>query len=137
VSNFYIWVRNKSIKQLKKNKIMKEFMLLFRGGDFRQNNLSPEHMQAHMEGWKTWMEEMGKKGHAPAGAPLEAEGKLISGTKHVVSDGPFIEGKEIVGGYLLIKATDLNQAIELSKGCPVLEMEDGVVEVRAIQMMDM
>jgi hypothetical protein len=116
---------------------MKEFMLLFRGGDFRENNLSPEHLQAHMQHWKTWMEEMGKNGHAPTGSPLEAEGKLIKGTNAVVSDGPFTEGKEIIGGYLLIKANDLEQATQLSKGCPVLEMEDGIVEVRAIQIMNM
>lgn len=113
-------------------------MFIFRGGDFRENNLSPEHMQAHMQQWRTWMEEMGKNGHAPTGAPLEPEGKLVQGgASAVVSDGPFVEGKEIVGGYMLIKANDLEQATELSKGCPILAFNDGVVEVRAIQLMNM
>jgi hypothetical protein len=54
---------------------------------------------------------------------------VISGGKKVVTDGPFVEGKEIVGGYLMIKANDLPDAIEIAKNCPIFDY-DGIVEVR-------
>jgi len=53
----------------------------------------------------------------------------------VVTDGPFAEGSEVVGGYLLVKASDFNEAAEMSKGCPIFEYEDGTVEVRQIAKM--
>jgi hypothetical protein len=64
---------------------------------------------------------------------LGAGGKLITGTKKVVTDGPYIEGKEIVGGYLICKAKNFDEAVEISRGCPILEFDNGVVEVREIQ----
>lgn len=69
--------------------------------------------------------------------PLNKEGKTVSGTKKVISDGSFMEGKEMVGGYLICKADTLEEAVELSKGCPLLVNEDGVVEVREIQELKM
>ncbi|MBD0332181.1 MAG: hypothetical protein ICV66_05960, partial [Chitinophagaceae bacterium] len=69
--------------------------------------------------------------------PLNASGKTVTGNKKVISDGPFMEGKEMVGGYLICKADDYDEAIEISKGCPILEFEDGVVEVREIQELKM
>lgn len=115
---------------------MKEFMLLFRGGDARNASQSPEEMQAHMQRWGAWMGELGEKGLFVSGQPLENGGKTIKGTKMVVSDGPFAEGKEMVGGYILCKANDEAQAVEISKGCPILEFEDGIIEVRAVHHID-
>lgn len=111
---------------------MKDFMLLFRGGDGRKLD-SPDEVQAHMQKWMVWVKDLNEKGHHAGGHPLLDNGKTISGTKNIVSDGPFTEGKEIVGGYLLIKAESLEQATELSKGCPTLDFEDGIVEIRPIQ----
>lgn len=116
---------------------MKEFMLLFRGGDARAANQSPEEMQAHMQRWGQWMGELGEKGQFVSGQPLDTAGKIITGTNKVITDGPFAEGKEIVGGYIVCKANDIDHAVDISKGCPILEFDDGVVEVRAIQHVDM
>ncbi len=69
--------------------------------------------------------------------PLEQSGKQVTGTGKVVTDGPFMEGKEIVGGYLMCKAADYTEAVEISKGCPILEFEDGRVEVREIKELAM
>ena len=55
----------------------------------------------------------------------------------MVTDGPFMEGKEMVGGYLICKADSLEEAVEISKGCPILEYESGIVEVREIQELKM
>ena len=113
---------------------MKDFLLIFRGGaaDREEEQKSPEKWQAHMMKWKTWMEDLGKQGKFVGGQPLTEEGSVIHGKKKMVTDGPFAESKEIVGGYLLIKAADLKEAVELSKGCPLLE-HDGLVEVRELK----
>ena len=113
---------------------MEKFMYLFRGG--MDSNQSPEAMQAQMQKWTTWMDALGKKGSLLGGEPLQATGKQIKGKKMVITDGPFVEAKESVGGYLLVNAKDINDAVELSRGCPILEY-DGHIEVRPIQKMEM
>jgi len=107
-------------------------MYLFRGG--ANGNMSPEAMQAHMQKWMQWMKSLGEKGIFVGGEPLQQTGKQVNGTKKVVTDGPFVEAKEMVGGYLIVNAKDINEAVEISKGCPILEIE-GKVEVRPVQKM--
>jgi hypothetical protein len=58
----------------------------------------------------------------------------FSGGEKVVNDGPFVEGKEIVGGYPVIKASDLPDAIEIAKNCPIFDC-DGIVEVREVHQL--
>jgi hypothetical protein len=116
---------------------MAEFLLLFRGGAAATAGQSPEQMQAQMQKWVQWMEKLTKQGKMAGAQPLEPAGKTVSGKKKVVSDGPFAEGKELVGGYLVCKADSIEEAVEISKECPLLEHEDGVVEVRAIRSMEM
>ena len=71
-----------------------------------------------------WLKELGEKGHIKdPGHPLERAGKLVKGKQKTVTDGPFAEAKDVVGGYTLIEARDLDQAVELSKGCPIFESE--------------
>jgi hypothetical protein len=98
---------------------------------------SPEQMQQTMQKWMVWMKELGEKGHMKdPGHPLERSGKLVKGKQKTITDGPYAESKDVVGGYTLIEAKDLTQAVELSKGCPILEA-GGSVEVRPIQKLNM
>ena len=112
---------------------MAEYLLLFRGGDAARAEMqkSPEQSQAHMQKWVQWMGELSKKGKFVGAQPLKVAGKQIKGNRKIVTDGPFVEGKEMVGGYLICKADTIEEAVEISKDCPVLE-HDGVVEVREI-----
>lgn len=113
---------------------MSEFTYLFRG---RDTTLSPEQMQKTMEKWVAWFKDLGAKGHLKdSGHPLEHTGKVVSGKQKVVNDGPYAEAKDVVGGYIFVEAKDLAHAVELSKGCPILEA-GGSVEVRPIQKMNM
>jgi len=115
---------------------MKEFLLLFRGGDDMSNvRESPETAQKHLVKWKAWMEGLGRQGKFIGGQPLAGGGAVISGSDKVVTDGPYVEGKEIVGGYLLVRATDMQDAVRLSRDCPIFEA-DGVVEVREIRQLE-
>lgn len=114
---------------------MQKYLYLFRGGDARMATMSPEEVQAHMAEWGVWMQGLAEKGQLIDGLPLKAEGKQVTKGGSVVTDGPFAEGAEIVGGYLMVNATSLEEAAELSKGCPILDAEDGHVEVREIASM--
>ena len=115
---------------------MKEYLLLFRGGDSAAQQ-SPEGFQQHMQRWMAWMGELSSKGKFVGAQPLTNTGRQLKGTGRLLSDGPFMEGKEMVGGYLICKAADYNEAVELSKDCPVLEFSDGIVEIREIQELNM
>ena len=108
---------------------MKQFLYLFRGGDSSFNEQSPEQMQAHMAKWGEWMQKISKTDEPVPGLPLHATGKVVHKGGELITDGPFTEGKEIVGGYVLVEAEDLDEAVELSKECPIFEF-GGTVEVR-------
>jgi len=114
---------------------MTKYLYLFRGGDARMAEMSPEETQAHMEEWGVWMQNLAEKGQLIDGLPLNAAGKQVSNNGNVVTDGPFAEGAEIVGGYLLVNAETLDEATEISKGCPILDAKDGHIEVREIMSM--
>lgn len=113
---------------------MSEFVFLYRGGEAGR---SPERAQQMMQKWMAWFKELADNGHVKdRGQPLERAGKLVNGKRKTVTDGPFAEAKDVVGGYTLILANDLNEAAELSKGCPILEV-DGQVEVRPVMKLNM
>lgn len=111
---------------------MNEFMLLFRGGDARMADLTEDERNAHMAKWGAWMQGLAEQGKLVGGLPFEAEGKVVS--NNGVDDGPYREGSVSVGGYLHIKAGDLNEAVAISKGSPIFE-HDGSVEVRGLASM--
>jgi hypothetical protein len=111
---------------------MEKFMYLFRGGNDMGN--SPEERQAHMQKWYQWMQSLSQNGTFVAGEPLQGGGKQVNGKNKVVTDGPFTEAKEIVGGYLIVNANDIDHAVEISKGCPIFD-SNGKLEVRPIQKM--
>ncbi|MBV9180098.1 MAG: hypothetical protein JO356_02200 [Acidobacteria bacterium] len=113
---------------------MSDFTFLYRG---RDTTASPEQMQKTMEKWRLWFKELGEKGCLKdIGHPLENVGKVVQGKQKSITDGPFAEAKDVVGGFTLIRARDLDQAVELSENCPILEV-GGSVEVRPIQILNM
>ena len=116
---------------------MKEYLLLFRGGDGKTLRQSPEKWQQHMQKWATWMGDLTKDGKFVSAQPLSNEGKSVTGTKKTVTDGPYIEGKEMVGGYLICKADSFDGAVAIANDCPILDFDNGAVEVREIQEMTM
>jgi hypothetical protein len=112
---------------------MKEYILLFRGGlDFK--TASPEQLQNSMQKWKTWMDKLGAESRLLGGERLTQTGAVLSGQQKQLSDGPYAEGKEVVAGYLIINANDLEEAIEISRGCPIYEF-NGSTEIQEISKM--
>ena len=113
---------------------MEKFMLLFRGSDVYQPGQSPDALEALKEKMIHWLTDLSEKGLHVASEPLETTGKQVSGTKKTITDGPFGEAKEIIGGCTIVQAKDINEAIEIAKACPILE-SNASVEVRPIQKM--
>ncbi|MBV8164609.1 MAG: hypothetical protein JOZ91_10100 [Candidatus Eremiobacteraeota bacterium] len=111
---------------------MSEFVYLYRGG---QRGASPEQSEQIMQKWAAWLKQLEDKGHMKdRGQPLESEGKVVKGDGKLITDGPYAESKDIVGGYTLVQAKDLTQAAELAKGCPIFD-RGGLVEVRPVMEM--
>lgn len=115
---------------------MKDFMFIFRGPTPEDLKLTPEQSQTAMQKWFDWIGELSAKGRYVAGDPLMREGKAIQGKKPVVTDGPFAEGKELLGGYFIIKAESLEEATELAFGFPDFDTQ-GSVEIREIMKIPM
>jgi hypothetical protein len=110
---------------------MKEFLLVFRNDFGAVQVPSPEEMQARTKKWMDWVGGIAAQNKlVDRGNRLSNEGAVLK-PGNIITDGPFVEIKESIGGYTLIKAESLEDAIELSKGCPILEF-GGNVEVRPI-----
>ena len=115
---------------------MSEFIYLYRGGDSAGYNASPEEMQKTMQKWVAWMKQLGEQGHLKAiGNPLEPAGKVVKAKGRTITDGPYAEAKDLIGGYTLIEAKDIDEAAELAKGCPHFD-SGGDVEVRPVMQIN-
>ena len=119
--------------QFKTLRIMEKYMFLFAGGD--ASHLSNEDMQKHMQKWFAWVEKLTKQQRYVSGESLLPAAKKIVGPKKIVTDGPYAEGKEVIGGYFVVYANDMNEAVEMAKDCPDYQF-GGVVEVREVQKFD-
>jgi len=109
---------------------MAKFMYLFRSNPAAYQSMSPEQMQQTVKKWMDWKDSLEKNGHIKQlGERLNGTGKVVRGKAKAVTDGPYVEVKDFIQGYMLVEARDLDQAVELSKGCPVLD-GDGTVEIR-------
>ena len=111
---------------------MAKFMYLFRSDFDTRHSMSPEQMQQILKKWMDWKETLEKNGHSKQfGERLDITGKVVRGRSKSVTDGPFVEVKDAVGGYILVDAQNMDQAVEVARGCPILE-NDGSVEIRPV-----
>lgn len=111
---------------------MKEFMFIFKGPKYEDLNMSPQEAEANMQKWIGWVQQLRSEGVYVEGRPLTHGGKLMAGKTPVVTDGPFAESKEIVGGYFIIKARNMDEALQHAKGFPDFGLQ-GSVEIREVQ----
>ncbi len=106
---------------------MQEFLLILKGDGM--NKLSPDELQAIMTQYKNWVNELGD--HYLGGQRLDESGTFLKDKKsEVITDGPFLESKEIIAGYMLIQAKNLDKATDIAKRLPHLGLYR--VEVRPI-----
>src|SRR5882762_4052 len=110
---------------------MKEFMLLFRQPDYDYSKASPQQMQDIAKKWKDWAGGIAAQGKLASHGPrLAMEGKVLK-AGGVITDGPFVETREILGSFIIIKADSLEEATTLAHGCPALDT-GGSVEIRPL-----
>jgi len=106
------------------------YMLLFIGMDWHKG-LSPEQTQKVSEDWMAWFKRHLDSGKVTGGHPLALEGKIVSGKNRTVTDGPFAEAKEAIGGYFMLDVATDDEAVAIARECPGLPY--GVkVEVRPV-----
>jgi len=111
---------------------MSEFVYFFRSTEQGRTDAlgTPEQAQRSMERWLAWIRELETGGHLKQpGQPIESGGKVVRA--EVVTDGPFVEAKDLVLGFIVVEARDLGEAAELAKRCPIVQ-SGGSVEVRPV-----
>lgn len=113
---------------------MKQFLLVFRADYAEMPKTSPEEAQANTQKWINWIAGIAVQNKlADRGNRLTSSGKVLK-ADHLVSDGPYTEIKESIMGYTLINASSFEEAVELTKDCPILSV-GGNVEIREISVM--
>lgn len=113
---------------------MSDFVFLLRADqeDIDQAMGTPERAQKSLQAWLAWLADLSAKGQLKSpGLPLERTGRMVRGKQAQVTDGPFTEAKDIVLGFIVVEASDLEQAVELAKTCPIV-VGGGGVEVRPV-----
>ena len=110
---------------------MDEFMLIFRHED-GQKVASPEQIQVWMKQTMDWIGGIAAQNKFSGGNGLPFDDAKVVWHNNVVTNGPFGEIKETIGGYIIVKAESVDEAVEFAKGCPVLQGEGNSVEVRKI-----
>ncbi len=113
---------------------MKDYLFLFRGGlDFTK--APQEQVQQVIIQWKNWVDELTKKGMYNGGERVTRnDAVIVKGKEREIINGPYFANNECIGGYISIKADDLQQAIEICKDCPIFNF-NGNVEIREVVKM--
>jgi hypothetical protein len=109
------------------------FLLLFRnGGPEAHAHLTPAQRKTLTAQWNAWVERLTGQGALEQGRPLGLDGRVVTGSQgERVIDGPYAEAKEVVAGYVMVRAANLDAAAMLAKGCPGLAI-GLTVEVRPL-----
>jgi hypothetical protein len=110
---------------------MEKFMFLFRGSDVYQPDQSPEALQVLTQKMMDWLGELSGTGAHVASERLKRTGRQVSGAKKTLTDLPFGEEREVVGGCTIVQAEDIHDAVEIAKRCPILET-NATIEIRPI-----
>lgn len=108
-------------------------MLIFRNaGADTHEHLTPAQKVAMAKKWNDWFEGLAAQGKVEHARPLELGGRVVSGPAgERVTDGPYAEGKEVIGGYFFLTVADIDEATHIAKQCPGLQL-GLTVEVRPV-----
>ena len=109
---------------------MNEFVMLFRNAPTGDARPSPEVMQEFAKKWEVWLSGISAQGKFVSGSRLSFEGRILK-PGGVVTDGPYAEVKEILGGFINVRAESFDDAFAMAHGCPILLL-GGYVEVRPV-----
>ena len=111
---------------------MSQFVFLFRSTVAGQREAmgTPERAQRSLQTWLEWIHQLEARGQLrDRGVPLQMAGKVVAGRDGIVTDGPYAEAKDLLLGFLLIEARDLEDAVAIARECPIA-IGGGSVEIR-------
>jgi hypothetical protein len=114
---------------------MAEFVYLFRTSEEGRRAAlgTPEQAQRSLQAWLAWIRELETSGHLKnRGLPLSSGGCVVRGSARTVTDGPYVEAKDMVMGFITVEARDADEAAALAGGCPMLH-GSGSVEIRPVE----
>jgi hypothetical protein len=111
--------------------MMEEYMLIFRHQDGRKV-ASSEQIQIWIKQTMDWINGIQAQNKFSGGNGLRFDDSRVVRPNGIVLRGPFGETNETIGGYILVKADTINEAVSFTRGCPVLQGENNCVEVRKI-----
>ncbi|MBK8583118.1 MAG: YciI family protein [Flavobacteriales bacterium] len=114
---------------------MKQFMMIFLGADYSTVGQSPEQMQERMGKWFAWGDKMAKAGVLRSGDALDKAVRRVSGPKRTVTDRAGSEIKELIGGYYVVAAKDMDAVVEIAQDYPDYDL-NGTVEIREVMVFD-
>jgi hypothetical protein len=113
---------------------MKDFLFLYRADSTNMPRRTPEEIQAENKQWMDWLGGIGAQNKlTSSGNRLDGSGKVVKGG-NVITNGPYTEIKETIGGFSIVKSDTYEGAVEMAKGCPILKA-GGNVEVREMLVM--
>ena len=108
---------------------MKDFLLILKTEGSVWTDLSPEQLQKHMEGGMAYIGNLMKEGKLKSANPVDKGSRIITDVNGTMKDGPFNESKEVVAGYFLINAEDIQEAVEIAKANPIFKDIPTKIEV--------
>jgi len=109
---------------------MKEFVFIVRLEELPEDKLSPAELEPMMRIWENWIDSIiAQNILVSRGNRLGRKGRTVKKGK-VITNGPYAEIKEIIGGYFIIRANSIDEAAEIAKGAPIIG--EGNIEVRGL-----
>ncbi|HEY2721828.1 MAG TPA: YciI family protein [Chitinophagaceae bacterium] len=108
---------------------MKDFLFILKTEGSVWTDLSPEQLQKHMEHGNAYIGNLMKTGKLKNANPVDKGSRIVTESNGIMKDGPFNETKEVVAGYFLIAAEDINEAVEIAKANPIFKDITTKIEV--------
>ena len=100
---------------------MKEYLLIIRTEGSVWTDLSPAQLQKHMEHGTAYIGNLAKEGKLKAANPVDKGSRIVTSSNGLITDGPYNESKEVIAGYFLIAAQDINEAVEIARSNPIFQ----------------
>jgi hypothetical protein len=112
---------------------MKDFLLIIRTEGDIWTALPPDKLQAHLEHGTAYIGRLMKEGHIKSGQPVDVGSRIVTESNGIMKDGPFNESKEVIAGYFLIAANDIDEAVTIAKQNPIFHDIPSKIEVHPLK----
>lgn len=112
---------------------MKEFLLIIRTEGDIWTLLPADKLQRHLEHGTAYIGKLMKEGKIKTAQPLEQGGRIVAESNGIIKDGPFNETKEVIAGYFLIEAGDMEEAVAIAKQNPIFQDIPTKIEVHPVK----